>query len=222
MVNLEKITMNSDLKKQQIIQVVKRLMPLYPDHGFKLSYNSPYQLVIGTILLPQSDEKTVNELLKMIFVQWPTAEALSKAPRERLEELLRVVGFYRQKAKYIQLTARILIERYGGRVPLDLIELTKLPGVSRKNANTILAELTGRPMGIVVDNHVRRLAQRLELAQGKSVETVENQLMQVTPVDYWLLLPQLLMAHGESICTVQKPQCALCPLNKKCPSADIE
>ena len=204
---------------QYLEEIMRGLEEQYTDTGIDLKYNSPFNLLIAAILSTQSTEQEVNALMPSLLAKYPTIESLADAPRAQLEFSLKMIGFYRQKAKYLQETSRILLEKHEGQVPDNLTELTQLPGVARKIASLYLAEIHQKAEGIVVDTHVHRVANRLGLSAGKSATKVEQDLMKVVPNAYWITLPKLFIAHGRKLCHIQRPACRHCPLNEICPSA---
>ncbi len=208
-----------DVPPAFIEAVFTRLQDQYKEPGTELNYETPFQLLIAAILSTQSTEREVNALMPSFLAKYPSMEALANASRGQLEYSLKMIGFYRQKAKYIQETSRILIEKYHGGLPDNLTELTQLPGVARKIASLYLAEIHGIAEGIVVDTQVHRVANRLGLSAGKSATKVEQDLMKIVPERMWIELPQQFIAHGRKVCHIQRPACRHCPLNDLCPSA---
>lgn len=204
-----------------IDEVIQILQSGYPNAGCELNYEAPFQLLIATILFTQSTEEKVNEVLSALFSHFPTPMDLVEAHRVDIENLIRPVGFYRQKAKFVQETARILVESYEGVIPADISVLVQLPGVSRKTANIILGELYDIAEGISVDTNVHRVANRLELSDGKNATKVENDLMKVVPQEYWIELSHLFSTHGQMVCYPKRPNCRGCLLKKTCPSSDV-
>ena len=191
----------------------------YPLTVEKINYGNPFELLIATILLPQATASEVNAVTPQIFERYATPALLLQADRRELEQLIRCIGFYRQKAKYLQLTSQMLLTHHDGEVPKTMTSLTKLPGVARKTANFYLAELYGRAEGVIVDTRVKRVAKRLGIADGKSAEAIENDLMRLMPRQDWLDMPQLMIALADSVCSIRTPACTSCPLHAMCPSA---
>ena len=193
----------------------------YAVHSEKLNYGNPFELLVAAILLPQAEVAEVNEATEALFDAYPTPQAMVAANRRDIEKYIRRIGFYRQKSKYLQLASRMLLMHHDGEVPGELQDLTRLPGVARKTANFIMAELYDVAEGVIVDTRVSRVAKRLGLARGKSAEAIENQLMRVMPKEDWLDMPQLMIAHADTVCDLNAPGCADCPLKSMCPSAEM-
>jgi endonuclease III len=204
-----------------IHEIIARLRQAYPTAKCELRYETAYQLLVATILSAQCTDAQVNEVTPKLFALYPTPESCVEAPRIELERIIRPTGFYRQKAKFIQETSRILLDKFGGDVPQTMAELTQLPGVARKTANVVLGECFAVSEGITVDTHVLRLANRLGLSEGQNAIKVENDLMKLVPPEAWLGFSHLLIAHGRVLCTARRPTCAQCPLQDLCPSAGL-
>lgn len=212
--------LDSRRREVKLIQeVIQRLQSAYPNAHCGLNYKTPFQLLIATILLTQTTEEKVNEVLPILFEHFPTPSDFTESHRLQIETVIRPTGFHRQKAKFIQETSRVLLESYNGRVPTDMSALVQLPGISRKTANIILGELYNIAEGISVDTHVHRVANRLRLSSGKNATKVENELMKVVPQEYWIETSYLFAAHGQNFCYVRRPNCRSCPLKDICPAA---
>lgn len=197
----------------------KRLRESYAVEHETVNYRNPFELLVAGILLPQSTVRQINSVVPGLLEMYPTASDMMSANRRDIEKLIRSIGFYRQKAKYLQLSSRMLLSDFGGTVPNNLMNLTRLPGVARKSANLILHELYDVVEGVMVDTRVKRVAQRLGIATGKSAEAIENDLMKLMPQEDWLDMPQLLVAHADAVCGIRRPACDQCPLSQMCPSA---
>jgi endonuclease-3 len=177
---------------------------------------------VATILSAQSTDRRVNLVTPVLFEAYPTPAALAAAPRERVEELIKSTGFFRNKTKSIQGASRMLVERHGGRVPEDLEALLELPGVARKTANLVLGTAFGIASGIVVDTHAGRVARRLGLSAEEDPAKVERDLCAAFPRTSWVALGTRLVLHGRYVCLARKPRCAECALAELCPSAQAE
>jgi len=199
--------------------VIPRLKEAYPDARTELHWENPLQLLVATMLSAQSTDVRVNQVTKGLFEEYRTAEDYAAADLERLEEHIHPVGFFRNKARAIQGMARALVEEHGGEVPRTMSELVALPGVGRKTANVILGNAFGIDEGVVVDTHVRRLAQRLGLSEERDPEKVERDLLKIVPEAGRTLFSHLLIFHGRRVCKSRKPDCPGCVLNHVCPSA---
>lgn len=201
--------------------IVERLRAAHPDAHCALDYQTPWQLLVATILSAQTTDERVNQVTPALFARYPDAASLAAAEREELEELIRPTGFFRQKARFIQETSQKLAEEHGGQVPGDMAALVTLPGVARKTANVVLGEIFRLADGIVVDTHVKRLARRLAIAESETPEQIEQELMALVPQEQWIEISHLLIFHGRRVCAARKPDCRNCPLLDLCPSAVI-
>ena len=204
-----------------IAEVIPRLKEAYPDARTELDWENPLQLLVATILSAQSTDVRVNQVTKGLFEGYRTAEDYAAADLERLEEEIRPVGFFRNKARAIQGMARALVEEHGGEVPRTMPELVALPGVGRKTANVILGNAFGIDEGVVVDTHVRRLSNRLGLSRERDPEKIERDLLEIVPEAERTLFSHLLIFHGRRVCKSRKPDCPGCVLNHVCPSASV-
>jgi endonuclease-3 len=198
------------------------LEELYPDVDCELDRETPFQLLIATILSAQTTDQRVNMVTPELFKRYPTAAAMAKAPLPTLEKIIRSTGFFRMKAKSIKGAAAGLVARFGGEVPRTIAELTTLPGVARKTANVVLGTAYGLAEGVVVDTHVQRLSMRLGLTRKTDPKDIEKDLMQVLPHDRWIRIGHQLIWHGRRVCFARKPNCAACTLAPFCPSAGLE
>ncbi len=197
--------------------IARRLARRYPSPAIPLRHDSPFQLLVATILSAQSTDALVNRVTASLFQRYRTAADFAAARREDLEEAIHSTGFFRAKTRAIQNTARLLLERHGGEVPRTLEELTQLDGVGRKTANVVLS-IFGVP-GIVVDTHVRRLARRMALTAHGDPEKIEQDLMAVIPRAEWSAFSLRLIYFGREVCLARSPRCPSCPLRDLCPSA---
>lgn len=200
-------------------EMIARLRAEYPDARTELVWHTPLDLLVATILSAQCTDVRVNQVTAGLFERYRSAGDYAAVARETLEEEIRPTGFYRNKAKSIQGMARALIESHDGSVPDSLDELVKLPGVGRKTANVVLGDAFGKPEGVVVDTHVKRLSKRLGLTGHDDPEKVERELLQAVPEDEWAAFSHLLIFHGRNVCKARKPDCPGCILNDICPSA---
>lgn len=192
------------------------LAEMFPDARCELNHETPFELLIATILSAQCTDKRVNMITERLFAKYNTPEAIVSLSQEELEELIRDCGLFRSKAKNILATCRILLEQYGGEVPQTLEELVKLPGVGRKTANVVISNAFGVP-AIAVDTHVFRVANRLGLAKSDNVDEVEQQLMRRLPKSQWTQAHHQLIFLGRYHCTARNPKCEGCPLLEFCP-----
>lgn len=204
-------------------RLLAKLRAAYPDAGCALHHKSPLELLVATILSAQCTDQRVNTVTPNLFRKYPTARALADADPEELEAAIRTTGFFRNKTKSLLGMARMVRDEFNGQIPQTMDELLRLPGVARKTANCVLGTWFGHNVGIVVDTHVGRLAQRLELIttarDSKDAPKIEHDLMKLFPQDAWTYLAHALIVHGRQVCTARKPKCDDCPLAAECPSA---
>jgi len=202
----------------EIIEVLRRE---FPESRTALKFETPFQILVATILAAQCTDERVNKVTPGLFRKYPTAAAFASADREELENEIRSTGFFRIKAKSILGAAKKIVEDFGGRVPDTMAELLILPGVARKTANIVLSAGYGKAEGIAVDTHVRRLAGRLGLSRESDPEKIEGDLMRIVPREDWLDLNSMLVDHGRKTCRARKPDCPACPIRHLCPSANV-
>lgn len=207
-------------KRQRALDILERLKQLYPDATCSLSYETPVQLLVATILSAQCTDERVNKVTPELFRRFPDAIALAEANRDEIEELIRSTGFYRNKAKNIQGACRMIVEAFNGQVPQSMEELLKLPGVARKTANVVLAHAFGINAGVTVDTHVKRLSKRLGLTQHDAPPRVEKDLMKLLPQPDWENWSIRLIYHGRAVCMARSPACDRCILLDLCPTGD--
>ncbi len=196
-----------------------RLRQAHPDAHCELGHEGAFQLVVATILSAQATDVSVNRVTPGLFAKYPDAQSLAEASLEDVQACINKIGMFRQKAKNITKTAKMLVDKHGGRVPSTLDELVELPGVGRKTANVVLGVAYGSPEGVVVDTHVQRISQRLGWTKNTTPEKIERDLMKLFPRSDWDPLSHTLIFHGRRICAAQKPACAACSLTDACPSA---
>jgi endonuclease III len=202
------------------LKIYDRLLAAYPDAKCALDFDKPIQLLVATILSAQSTDKTVNTVTPALFRKFRTAEQFAKADIPELENMVHSTGFFRNKARSIQGACRIIAEDHAGRVPQEMDQLLKLPGVARKTANVVLGVAFGKAEGVVVDTHVQRLAVRLNFTTESRPEKIEEDLMKLFPREKWIHLSHLLIHHGRALCQARKPKCIECPIEDLCKSAD--
>jgi endonuclease-3 len=200
-------------------RIIKLLGREHPDAKIALSYASPFELLIATILSAQCTDERVNLVTRELFRKYKTPEDYADADLRELERAIKPTGFYRNKAKNMKKCCRMLIERFDSKVPRTMEELLELPGVARKTANVVLSNAYGIIEGIVVDTHVRRVSKRLGLTDNDNPAKIEEDLVKLVPRDYWMKFADLLIFHGRRVCEAKKPKCQICLLNRLCPSA---
>jgi len=188
-----------------------------------LQHVDAFQLLIATILSAQSTDQAVNKVTPVLFDRFPTPRAIADAPRAQVEKTIHSTGFFRQKARNIQETCRMIVDEFGGKVPDTMDDLLTLPGVARKTANVVLGTAFGKNEGVVVDTHIGRLATRLGLTwtskDAKDAVKIEHDLMEVIPQGEWTFVGHALIGHGRRVCSARKPDCSNCLLADHCPSA---
>jgi endonuclease III len=207
-------------KRARIVPIIERLLTEHADAAIALRFQSDVELLVSVMLSAQTTDVNVNRVTERLFVKYRRPEDYLAVPAEELERDIFATGFYRQKAKAIRGTMAMLIEEYDGVVPRRLEDLIRLPGVARKTANVVAAEL-GEPQGIVVDTHVRRLAQRLGLTKEEDPVKIERDLEKLVPREYWGIFPHLLIWHGRRVCDARNPRCEVCVVNDLCPSSRV-
>jgi endonuclease-3 len=203
------------------LEVLARLKREYPDARTELDYETPLQLLEATILSAQCTDKRVNMVTPILFKTFPTAASLADAPPERVEEIIKSTGFFRNKTKSLIGLGKALVERHNGEVPDTMEELVKLPGVGRKTANVVLGNAFGKNVGVVVDTHVARVSHRLGLTRETDPVKIELDLMKLFPTEDWALLSHLLIFHGRRVCEARRPKCEMCVLNNICPTSSV-
>ncbi len=211
------VTLTSDEKKR-IKSILDTLERVYPEADCELEYDTPFQLLVATILSAQSTDKRVNMVTARLFKEYGTPEAMAALEPEELEPWIKELGLYRNKARHIVHSARMIVEEHHGQVPSGRSALQALPGVGRKTANVVLSNAFSIP-ALAVDTHVFRVARRLGLAVTKSPEQTERVLMQILPEESWKQVHHRLIRHGRQVCTARSPACSDCELQIYCPSA---
>lgn len=205
-------------ERERAHDIITRLRQLYPDARCSLDFTTPLELLVATMLSAQCTDVLVNVVTVGLFKKYQSAADYANAQPEELEQDVKRTGFYRNKAKNIRETSRILRDKYNGEVPKAMNELTALPGVARKTANVVMGNAYGIVEGVVVDTHVGRLARRLGFTQSEDPVKVEQDLMALFPQSDWLDLSHLLIYHGRAVCQARRPLCEVCTLSDVCPT----
>ena len=205
-------------KRARIRPIIERLAREHEDAAIALTFRSPVELLVSVMLSAQTTDVNVNRVTATLFEKYRRPEDYLAVPQEELERDIFATGFYRQKARSLRGSMRMLLEEFDGEVPRTLTELVRLPGVARKTANVVASEL-GHAQGIVVDTHVRRLSQRLGLTRRDDPVKIERDLQRVVPRADWARFPHLLIWHGRRVCDARRPRCDACVLVDLCPSA---
>ena len=203
------------MDKSTINNILDVLKKTYPDAKCALKFNSPYELLVFTILSAQCTDVRVNQVTNELFKEYNSPDKMVTLTEEELSEKIRSCGFYKNKSKNILNTSKYILKDYNGKVPSTMEELLKLPGVGRKTADVVLSNAFGIP-AIAVDTHVFRVSNRLGIAKGKTPEQVEKELMKNIPKDMWSASHHYLIWHGRLICKSRKPKCEECPLSPYC------
>jgi endonuclease-3 len=207
-------------KRLRVRPVIERLAAEHADAAIALTFRTPLELLVSVMLSAQTTDVNVNRVTERLFAKYRGPEDYLAVPPEELERDIYQTGFFRQKTKALRGTARVLLEEFDGVVPRTLDELLRLPGVARKTANVVAAEL-GHAQGIVVDTHVRRLSQRLRFTRQEEPEKIERDLIRLVPREDWARFPHLLIWHGRRVCLARRPRCEDCVVEDLCPSSRL-
>ncbi len=211
-----------DELKARTREVIRRLKRAYPGAKCSLNHSNPFELLVATILSAQCTDERVNIVTADLFRKYRKPEDYLKVPPRELEKDIQSTGFFRNKTKSIQGTAKMLTQQYNGEVPQTMDELLELPGVARKTANVVLGNAFDIHAGVVVDTHVTRLSHRLGFTQQKTAEKIEQDLIPIVPKKDWVIFPHLMIYHGRKICKARSPLCAECVIEKQCPSSYLK
>ena len=202
---------------RRVFEIIRLLEQEYGEATCALHHDGPYQLLVATILSAQCTDARVNMVTPALFRRYPDAHAMAQADLDELQELIRSTGFFRNKSKSLQGSARRLVDEFDGEVPSNMPDLLKLPGVARKTANVVLGTAYGIASGVVVDTHVGRLSRRLGLTRQKTPVKVEKDLMDMVPRDEWINFAHRLIHHGRRVCQSRRPRCEECVFVDLCP-----
>lgn len=207
-------------EKKRIEEIIRRLKKAYPRSHTALQFETPFQILVATILSAQSTDEQVNKVTPALFRKYKSASDFAEASPEKLEKEVRSTGFYRNKTKSIIGASKKIVEDFGGEVPDRMEDLITLPGVARKTANIVLSSGFKKAEGIAVDTHVKRLSQRLGLSGEKNPDKIEQDLLDLVPRKEWIDFNYMLVNHGRKVCQARKPDCPACVLRSMCPSAE--
>ena len=205
---------------KRVAATLAKLDEAYPNATCELNHKNAFELLIATILSAQCTDVRVNQVTETLFKKYPDPKALAYANPGELEQEIRPTGFFRNKTKSVMGASRGIIEKFGGEVPRTMDEILTLPGVARKTANVVLGTAYGIPSGIVVDTHVQRIANRLDLTHNEDPKKIEQDLMRVIPKDKWILFSHQIIWHGRRTCQARKPKCVECNLQSLCYAKD--
>jgi endonuclease-3 len=204
------------MNSSKIKEMVEILKKEYPHAKTELKHSNPFELLIATILSAQTKDTTINKITPILFKKYPTPQKLAEADINDVEKIIKPTGFYKIKAKNIIETSKILVEKFGGKVPDNMEDLLKLKGVARKTANVVLSNAFNKNEGIVVDTHVKRISYRIGLSDNKDPLKIEQDLMKIFDKDDWGFISNALVLHGRYICDAKKPKCDICKIAKLC------
>jgi len=205
---------------QRVAAILAKLDEAYPNATCELNHKNAFELLIATILSAQCTDVRVNQVTETLFKKYPDPKAFAYAIPGELEQDIRPTGFFRNKTKSVMGASKAMLEKFGGEVPRTMEEILTLPGVARKTANVVLGTAYGIPSGIVVDTHVQRISNRLDLTRNEDPKKIEQDLMIVIPKDKWILFSHQIIWHGRRICQARKPKCVECNLESLCYAKD--
>ena len=205
---------------KRVAAILGKLDEAYPAATCELNHSNPFQLLISTILSAQCTDVRVNQVTETLYKKYPTPEAFAYANPSELEQDIRPTGFFRNKTKSIMRASTAILEKFGGQVPRTMDEMLTLPGAARKTANVVLGTAFGIASGIVVDTHVIRISNRLDLTRNEDPKKIEQDLMRVIPKEKWIQFSHQIIWHGRRVCYARKPDCTECNLEKICYAKD--
>ena len=209
-------------KARRAREIVRLLKKAYPSAKCSLDYKTPIQLLVATMLSAQCTDERVNKVTPALFARYKNALGFADADISELERLVRSTGFYRNKAKNIKASARMMVAEFGGKVPDTMENMLKLPGVARKTANIVLGNAYGVVEGVPVDTHAIRLSHLMGLTKNSDQKKIEQDLMKAVPREDWLNISNLFVFHGRAVCVARRPACSRCPVEKLCPKAGLK
>ena len=211
---------NAAERKARVIEILDRLDKLYPDVTCALNHRGSWELLAATILSAQCTDKRVNEVTPGLFKKYPTIEDFAHANQEEMANDIRSTGFFNNKSKSVIGAAKRILTEFGGKVPQSMDDLLTVPGAARKTANVVLGTAFNIASGVVVDTHVFRLSQRLDLSHAPDPVKMERDLMKAIPKERWILFSHQLIHHGRNLCVARKPRCVDCLLDPICYAKD--
>ena len=204
----------------RVAAILAKLDEAYPNATCELNHKNAFELLIATILSAQCTDVRVNQVTETLFKKYPDPKAFAYANPSELEQEIRPTGFFRNKTKSVMGASKGILDNFGGEVPRSMDEILTLPGVARKTGNVVLGTAFGIPSGIVVDTHVQRISNRLDLTRNEDPKKIEQDLMAVIPQDKWIIFSHQLIWHGRRVCFARKPKCVECSLEHICYSKD--
>jgi len=205
---------------KRVAAILAKLDEAYPDATCELKHENAFQLLVSTILSAQCTDVRVNQVAETLYKKYPNPEAFAYATPSELEQDIRPTGFFRNKTKSVMGASKAILEKFGGEVPRTMEEILTLPGVARKTGNVVLGTAYGIASGVVVDTHVIRLSNRLDLSRNEDPKKIEQDLMAILPQEKWIQFSHQLIWHGRRVCYARKPKCVECNLEKICYAKD--
>jgi len=205
---------------KRVAAILAKLDEAYPNATCELNHKNAFELLVATILSAQCTDVRVNQVTEKLFKKYADAKAFAYATPSELEQEIRPTGFFRNKTKSVMGASKGILENFGGEVPRTMEEILTLPGVARKTGNVVLGTAYGIPSGIVVDTHVQRIANRLDLTRNEDPKKIEQDLMQVIPKDRWIQFSHQIIWHGRRVCQARKPKCVECNMQSLCYAKD--
>ena len=204
------------MKKKEAIEIVEKLIKMYPDAKCSLDFNTPFEMLVAVCLSAQCTDERVNKVTPKLFNVYDTPQDFANCDLETLENLIHSCGFYKNKAKNLKAAGQKIMNDFNGEVPQTMEELITIPGVGRKSANVIMLEAFNNPQGIAVDTHAKRLANRLGFSKESEPSKIEKDLLKVIPKEYWKDVNHIFIWHGRNTCSSQNPKCDNCLLKDCC------
>lgn len=204
------------MNKKDVIKIIEVLKDTYPDAKCSLDFTTPFEMLVAVMLSAQCTDERVNKTTPNIFSKYSTPYDFANIDITELENLVHPCGFYKNKAKNIKATAKIIVDKYNGKVPQTMEELMSLPGVGRKTANVVMLEAFNKPQGIAVDTHCKRIANKIGLSSQSDPEKIEADLLKLIPKEYYKDVNHILIWHGRNTCTARNANCSKCPINSLC------
>jgi endonuclease III len=207
-------------RKARIARILEALDARYPNVTCALHHNSPWELLVATILSAQCTDERVNMVTPALFRKYPAIEDFAAANQQELARDIHSTGFFNNKSKSVIGAARTILEEFGGEIPRDIDALLRVPGAARKTANVVLGTAFGIASGVVVDTHVARISQRLDLTRETAPVKIERDLMKALPREKWILFSHQIIHFGREVCIARKPKCMYCPMTEYCYAKD--
>ena len=204
------------MKKSTAVEIIETLKKTYPEAKCSLNYSSPFELLIAVMLSAQCTDERVNKVTPNLFKVCNTPESVLKTDLKKIERIIQSCGFYKNKAKNIKATSKILVEQFHSNVPNTIEELTSLPGVGRKTANVVMLEAFNNPQGVAVDTHVKRITNRIGLSKNNDPEKIEKDILKIFPKKYYTDINHTFIYHGRNTCTARNPNCNSCTIKSIC------